>query len=304
MRVYQRSVTDAGVLISGCKHVRIQGGRVRSLPTATTATAGIQGDSGSNVYVTGMDFYGSWRAFRCNSGAQGISVNNKGDCRLGVDGAVMIAYGTQPCDQSTFAYASANGGIIHQTGVTVDMGTSTPPEPETVTATFAATTMRTINGDAEWPGTWMSAQNYALQGYTTGAKRMASIIWFSGLSALSGKTILSAKLTIRRILPTGRNGGIKVIGYYGALSNVAGSGAPSSRVSIGTLGLLELPQTGTFDIPPAAISYLAGDSTGRCLALNPKDSALWNGEPYSENHARFAGVGTAYVPELEVTYVP
>ena len=106
MRVYQRSVTDAGVLISGCKHVRIQGGRVRSLPTATTATAGIQGDSGSNVYVTGMDFYGSWRAFRCNSGAQGISVNNKGDCRLGVDGAVMIAYGTQPCDQSTFAYAS------------------------------------------------------------------------------------------------------------------------------------------------------------------------------------------------------
>ena len=120
----------------------------------------------------------------------------------------------------------------------------------------------------------------------------------------SGKTILSAKLTIRRILPTGRSGGIKVIGYYGALSNVAGSGAPSSRVSIGTLGLLELPQTGTFDIPPAAISYLAGDSTGRCLALNPKDSALWNGEPYSENHARFAGVGSAYVPELEVTYTP
>ena len=304
MRLTQRSITDHGALVMGCQYVRFQNCKFTALDGTSSAYAGVQADRGSNVDVRTSDFYGAWRSFRCNGMSHGLSINNRGNCRLAVDGAIMVAFGTQPCDQATFAYGSANGGIIHQTNVTVDQGSGTTPS-QTVTETFAAITMRTMNGTGEWPATWMSNQNYALQGYTDGAKSMYTSIWFSAaLSALANKPIKEAKLTLRRITQTGRSGPVKINGYYGELANNAGNGAPSGRVSMGQLGTLEQPQTDTFMIPAAAITFLAGGPAGRCLMLNPKDSALWNGKPYSENHAKFAGIGSAYVPELEVTYVP
>lgn len=257
----------------------------------------------ANVFDCEMYPNGGRAVRNSNCGSVTLS-NNKGNGKIVTGASITCVTGTQPDTASEFTPINDSGGQTLGTA-TVDFGAAAPPEPTTVTQTFAAITMRTMYGTGDWPATWMSSQNYTLQGYTDGAKTMYTSMWFStALSALANKTILEAKITLRRILPTGRSGPAKINGYYGALGNTAGSGAPSSRVSMGLLGTLEQPQTGTFSIPVAAVSYLAGAPTGRCIMINPKDSALWNGEPYSENHARFAGVGSAYVPELEVTYTP
>jgi phage minor structural protein len=302
MRLTQRSIADHGVYVAGCKYVRFQQCRLTALTGATSTTAAIQGDRGSKIDVRESHMYGGWRAFRCNGLADGISINNKGDCRLAVDGSVIIASGTQPCDQSTFAYGSANGGIIHQTGVTVDFGSATPPEPTTATQTFAATTTRTAYGSAEWPGSWRSDTNQFWQGYTNGMQYQVGMMWFPGLSAVAGKTILEAKLTLRRVSGIGPGGKVKIIGYYGARASNAGSGSPTGRTSMGTLGTLSNGQQDDFTIPAAAISYLAADPTGRCLALHPGNSSVASGHNYSWDYCKFYGVGSGYVPYLEVTY--
>lgn len=302
MRLTQRSIADHGVYVAGCKYVRLQQCRLTALTGATSTTAAIQGDRGSKIDVRESHMYGGWRAFRCNGLADGISINNKGNCRLAVDGSVIIASGTQPCDQSTFAYGSANGGIIHQTGVTVDFGSATPPEPATVTQTFAATTTRTAHGSAEWPGSWRSETNAMWQGYTSGMQYQVGMMWFGGIGALAGKTIRDAKLTLRRVSGIGPGGKVKIIGYYGARASNAGSGSPTGRTSMGTLGTLSNGQQDDFTIPAAAISYLAADPTGRCIALHPGNSSVASGHDYSWDYCKFYGVGSGYVPYLEVTY--
>lgn len=302
LNLTQKNLTTHGYYIFGSQYVRINTCVITAL-TGASGYSAICVDRGSRAYVLYSEIYGTWEGVRVNQSTVTV-YRNKGDAKNIVDGGILLSEGYQNDSGSTYAPTVRLAGQHFATAVSVDKGAAAPPTPETATATFAATTMRTISGSSEWGGSWFSPQTYSLQGYTTGGGRMYSVLWFSGLSTLAGKTILSAKLTLRRITPTGRSGAAKVIAYYGALSNSAGSGAPSSRTSIGLLGSLENPQTGTFTIPTAAIAYLAGGATSRCLAINPSDSTLWNGKDYSENHARFAGVGSAYVPELTVTYQP
>lgn len=298
-----RNNTSHGFYAANCLDVRFFNCKATAKPGTISNYACYQFDRVAAGRVATSEAYSDGgRAIRVLDGVIS-ALNNKGNAKLGCDGGLLLVAGTQPDSATSFAPVTANAGQVLGTA-TVDFGSATPAEQETATQTFAATTMRTMYGTGDWPATWMSNQNYALQGYTDGAKSMYASLWFQGLSALAGKTIKEAKVTLRRITPTGRSGPVKINGYYGELGNTAGSGAPSSRVSMGLLGTLELPETKTFSIPAAAVSYLAGAPTGRCLMLNPKDSTLWNGKNYSENHARLAGVGSSYVPELEVTYVP
>jgi hypothetical protein len=213
----------------------------------------------------------------------------------------MVAAGTQPCDSVTWGYISTNGGYIQESGVSVDMGGSSTPTPATVTQTFVATTSHTAYGTGEWPSTQISITTSFFQGYTSGSHHLVGELWFSGLSALYGKTILSAKLLVRR--ETGGFGDVvEITAYYGDLAYNA-VGSLDNPVSIGKIGKIGNTGTKAFTIPTSAVSYLAGNPTGRCIAFNTGESSVSPSKSYSRNYAKFNGVGSAYVPEIVVTYV-
>lgn len=208
--------------------------------------------------------------------------------------------GFQPCTTSTFNVFSW-GSAVFNNGCTVDMGSAAPPVPVTTTTTYAATTSHTVYGGAQWPGSWKSETSEVWQGYTSGMSYQAAMFWFSGLSALAGKVIRSATLTLKRISGIGKGDDVKVVGYYGERA-LTSSGSPNSRVGMGTLGAINNGETKMFSIPTAAITYLAADVSNHCIALHPGDSVVMSGKVYSSNYAKFSGVGGGYTPQLTVTY--
>lgn len=301
LTITQRSNNETVLYIESSQFTKLEY-CVFSALSSTTIGDLVSFFRGSTGQVEHCEFYDAPFAITARDGSTVGSYNNKGNCNLRPYYGMILACGTQPCADTTFTYTRYGGGtVITEGGVTVDQGAATPPEPETITDTFNATTAHTVYGSAEWPGSWKSDTNYTWQGYTTGMKHQATMLWFSGLSALSGKTILSAKLKIKRVAGIGKGDEVKVIGYYGEKAYNAGSGSPNPRTSMGTLGRISNGETAEFTIPAAAISYLVENPAKYCIALNPGDDSVLSGKVYSSNYCKFYGMsGTK--PQLEVTY--
>jgi hypothetical protein len=305
--VSQVTPSSHGLEVSGCRFIQIANSTFTGLSAVNLNYAAILVENGSHAEITGCSMYGAgWRATISRRNAIVVSINNKGNQRHSYSGGAHLTIeGTQPSEGlETYQITTrGTGGVLHQPGsVSVDMGTATPPEPEVVTQTFSATQSRTVYGSAEWPGSWLSTTDKTWQGYTNGNGRMATLLWFSGLGALSGKTIRSARLRLHRNAGSGKGSAVNVVGHYGARAYNAGSGSPTDRVGMGTLGNISEGDTKYFDIPTAAVAYLAGGASNRCIALHPLDSSVMSGKSYSTNYCKYDGVGSAGIPVLEVTY--
>ena len=305
LHVKQSVLTDHGLYFRNCRCVLISNAIFTAMTGASASYSALMFEHATIADVRNSEFYGAWRSIRANYGCLVTSRNNKGNSRMSVLGAILIAEGTQPCDVTTFGIARNETGVLLQPGtVTVDQGAATPPVPPTATQTFAATDSHTVYGSSMWPGSWKSETQEVWQGYSSITKYQAAEFWFRGLSVLAGKTILAASLTIKRLSGAGKGDDIRIDGYYGDRAYNAGSGSPNSRVSMGTLGKMGQTDITPFAIPAAAVAYLAANANNRCIALNPGDTAVMSGKDYSSNYGKFSGVGGQYTPQLTVTYQP
>ena len=118
--------------------------------------------------------------------------------------------------------------------------------------------------------------------------RYYGCMWF-GASALSGKTIKSATLTIKRIGGVGQGGGVTV--------QVRCFDAPGTLYASRTA---YDGQTVSIDVTAAVRAMKAGSYTGLML-YNP-DTAAVSGKSYTASYARFAGKGESGAPVLKVSY--
>ena len=127
--------------------------------------------------------------------------------------------------------------------------------------------------------------------------RYYGCIWF-GASALSGKTIKSATLTIKRIAGAGKSSSVNVTLYTSPVTGKSGN-PTTNAVSLGTLGKAGNGETVIVNLPTSAIAAIA---SGGALMLDPGDTENADNKRYSANYARFEGKDDGTPPVLTVTY--
>lgn len=208
---------------------------------------------------------------------------------LRADGARWTMSGTRPdgtyAQENTCLHAPENPDSL-----TIDYGTSQPPVTPVTTTSYTAN----VTGTYYPSGHWMSS-NQMIQGRYD-STRYYGCMWF-GASALSGKTIKSATLTIKRIAGAGKSSAVNVTLYTSPVTGKSGN-PTTGAVSLGTLGKAANGESVTVTLPTSAIGVIAA---GGALMLDPGDTVNASGKRYSSNYARFEGTD-ASAPVLTVTY--
>ena len=305
LNMTQRNGGDRCVYVMNCMYAYFENCIFTAQSGATTYQCAILVDRGSNAAIQGCEAYNWGKSWHIAGVSTAKISATKGNCHPLVDSSFVLFVDSQACNVTPFSYDGWGGSSITLTNISVNQGSAAPAVAPTTTATFDASITHTVYGSAEWPGTWKSITNEIWQGYTDSQKYQVALMWFRTLGSLAGKTILSAKLRLRRVPAIGKGDDVKLIGYYGARAYGNGSGSPTGPISMGTIGTIGNDgDVHEFAIPTAAISYIATNPDGRCLALNPSDSALMSGHNYSSNYAKFSGVGSGYALQLVVTYNP
>ena len=165
------------------------------------------------------------------------------------------------------------------------------PDVEVITdIQLAAVNSRT------WGNGWLSTSQYGsaiYQGAVDGVLRRGCM-WFDA-SAIQGKEILSATLSVRRMTGIGGGGAVEV-GVYGTTAT-----APSGTPAIGTKyagASIAREETKVIDVT-AAVQALAAGSIGG-LMLYDTNTKTFSGKAYTYNYSKFYGSGTAHAPVLTV----
>jgi hypothetical protein len=137
------------------------------------------------------------------------------------------------------------------------------------------------SGASYWDnGGWNSAM---YQGYTNGKGRCTTCLWFD-VSALAGKTILSATLKLHRYSGVGKSAGVYVRPC--PVNNAGASGSLSRGSRIATIGSIASGATSELDLPNQVVQDLVA-GTYKAIGLYPGDSSLMDGKVYSTNYARW-----------------
>ena len=272
---------DAGfVSVSG---VTINGGGAGTAVDANYGTRLMMYDNG---------LYNANNLIRIGHCTEGSLVQLRGgSCTnyLRADGARWTMSGTRPdgtyAQENTCLHAPENPDSL-----TIDYGTSQPPVTPVTTASYTAS----VTGTYYPSGHWISNSSLIQGRYDT--TRHYGCMWFSA-SALSGKTIKSATLTIKRIAGAGKSSAVNVTLYTSPVTGKSGN-PTTGAVSLGTLGKAANGESVTVTLPTSAIGVIAA---GGALMLDPGDTVNANGKRYSSNYARFEGTD-ASAPVLTVTY--
>jgi len=126
-------------------------------------------------------------------------------------------------------------------------------------------------------------------------------MWFSNLaSAISGKTIMSATLTLTRVNGIGRSGETNLSAYYTTKTSGSGSYSVSTAYG-GSIGSIGNGETKTFSLPVAIIQQIASNASGG-VVLYSGESGTSSGRNYSTNYCKIYGYDSEYAPVLTVTY--
>lgn len=178
-------------------------------------------------------------------------------------------------------------------GVAIDYGSAQPVVPET-----ASLTARAHETGTYYPtGHWFGSDSDMRQGlYDT--TQYAGCMWFD-LSALAGKTVKSASLTLTRVSGVGKSGAIELTIWVTRLSGKSGN-ALSGAGSYGAIGSIRNGETLTLGIPAAAVQELI-DGTAGGLMLYAGDTALISGKKYSANYGKMSGADGSLPPRLTIT---
>lgn len=218
-----------------------------------------------------------------------------GNCTnyLRADGARWTMSGTRPdgtyAQENTCLHAPENPDSL-----TIDYGTSQPPVTPVTTASYTANVTGTYYPSGHWINDNTIRQGH--EGTGSNGRKDYGCMWFNA-SALTGKTIKSATLTIKRISGKGRSSSVALKLWTTTLTGKSGK-PTDSLVSLGEIGKIANGETATFNVPTSAISVIA---SGGGLVLYTEETTNKTGKNYSENYAHFEGVGGS-APVLTVTY--
>ena len=273
---------DAGfVSVSG---VTINGGGAGTAVDANYGTRLMMYDNG---------LYNAGNLIRLGHCTEGSLVQLRGgSCTnyLRADGARWTMSGTRPdgtyAQENTCLHAPENPDSL-----TIDYGTSQPPVTPVTTTSYTAN----VTGTYYPSGHWISNSSLIQGRYDT--TRHYACMWFAA-SALKGKTIRSATLTIKRIAGAGKSSSVNVTLYTSPVTGKSGN-PTTNAVSLGTLGKAGNGETVIVNLPTSAIAAIA---SGGALMLDPGDTANASNKRYSANYARFEGKDDGTPPVLTVTY--
>lgn len=218
-----------------------------------------------------------------------------GNCTnyLRADGARWTMSGTRPdgtyAQENTCLHAPENPDSL-----TIDYGTSQPPVTPVTTASYTANVTGTYYPSGHWINDNTIRQGH--EGTGSNGRKDYGCMWF-GAGALTGKTIKSATLTIKRIAGKGRSSSVALKLWTTTLTGKSGK-PTDSLVSLGEIGKIANGETATFNVPTSAINVIA---SGGGLVLYTEETTNKTGKTYSENYAHFEGVGGS-APVLTVTY--
>lgn len=261
---------------------------------ANNAPSNAQGISASysSVFLQDCEFYNITDcAMSFSYGTDALVLACKGAAKycFWYDGATLRVAGSRPSGLC----AGGNPSFLlpsDPSTITVNTGSATPTETPVTTESYTAN----VTGTYYPSGHWMSS-NQMIQGRYD-STRYYGCMWF-GASALSGKTIKSATLTIKRIAGAGKSSSVNVTLYTSPVTGKSGN-PTTGAVSLGTLGKAENGETVIVNLPTSAIAAIA---SGGALMLDPGDTVNASGKRYSSNYARFEGTD-ASAPVLTVTY--
>ena len=273
---------DAGfVSVSG---VTVNGGGAGTAVDANYGTRLMMYDNG---------LYNAGNLIRLGHCTEGSLIQLRGgSCTnyLRADGARWTMSGTRPdgtyAQENTCLHAPENPDSL-----TIDYGTSQPPVTPVTTTSFAAN----VTGTYYPSGHWISNSSLIQGRYDT--TRHYGCMWFAA-SALKGKTIRSATLTIKRIAGAGKSSSVNVTLYTSPVTGKSGN-PTTGAVSLGMLGKAGNGETVIVNLPTSAIAAIA---SGGALMLDPGDTANASNKRYSANYARFEGKDDGTPPVLTVTY--
>lgn len=218
-----------------------------------------------------------------------------GNCTnyLRADGARWTMSGTRPdgtyAQENTCLHAPENPDSL-----TIDYGTSQPPVTPVTTASYTANVTGTYYPSGHWINDNTIRQGH--EGTGSNGRKDYGCMWFNA-SALTGKTIKSATLTIKRIAGKGRSSSVALKLWTTTLTGKSGK-PTDSLVSLGEIGKIANGETATFNVPTSSIGVIAA---GGGLVLYTEETTNKTGKTYSENYAHFEGVGGS-APVLTVTY--
>ncbi len=252
----------------------------------------------SRLFVQGCEFYNLYTAFAMSYCAELVALGNKGSVTefLWVDGMTGRFAGTRPSGTVN----KGNPSFLlpaDPTTLTIDTGSAAPVETPVTTSSYTAN----VTGTYYPSGHWISGDNYIRQGFEgkESTRSDYGCMWFSA-SALAGKTIKSATLTLTRRSGRGRSGSVTITLWTTTHTGKSGVMASSTLTSLGEIGTIQNGETATFNIPTSAISVIAA---GGGLVTYTGETANASNKDYSRNYAHFYGVDTdGAAPVLTVTY--
>lgn len=192
-----------------------------------------------------------------------------------------------------YSYASFDSGSSGGGGSGSGGGIFVPTGSSVSSATIKASKTRT------WGGSWLSAGTFGAalyQGTTGGGTLRRGCMWFD-LSSLSGKTIVSATLTLKRYSGIG-GGGSVIIGLYGT-SATTDSGTPAIGSKVGELSLAN-GASGVIDVTNAVKSMISGSLGG--LMIYDSRTGTFDGKTYTYGYAKLYGTDTSTAPSLAIKY--
>lgn len=270
---------------------------------SNTGSVGVYAEWGSNVQVTGCELYDTYRSLYVQTLGQMQSISNKGNCTIGANRSQIFVSGTAPSETAAGEWSQVQGGKIWvDSGVTIDQGS----KPSAPTVTTKTVSYKANNSDVYAGGGW---NNYSAediyQGYTTALGEHRGCFWFDNAtirSALNGKTIKQATLTLYQMSGVGRNQPVQV--NLEGITATSGTGSsPIGKPEYGVIGTtLGVNQATTFTLPTAVITDLV-KGTINGLMLRTGETSVMKNDDNSYHYARFAGKATAAnAPVLTVVY--
>lgn len=256
----------------------------------------VDANYGTRLMMHNDGLYNASNLIRIGHCTEGSFVQLRGgNCTnyLRADGARWTMSGTRPdgtyAQENTCLHAPENPDSL-----TIDYGTSQPSVPPVTTESYTANVTGTYYPSGHWINDNTIRQGH--EGTGSNGRKDYGCMWFNA-SALSGKTIKSAMLTIKRISGKGRSSSVTLKLWTTTLTGKSGK-PTDSLVSLGEIGKIANGETATFNVPTSAISVIA---SGGGLVLYTEETTNKTGKTYSENYAHFEGVGGS-APVLTVTY--
>ena len=165
------------------------------------------------------------------------------------------------------------------TALPVALGSASPSQAVSLQTALipAALTGSCMNG-AGW------TSETALRQGRYDSTQYAGCAWFD-LSALRGRTVRGASLTLTRVSGAGGSSAVTATLYTITLAGKSGNPL-AGAVNQGALGQIGNGETKSFDLPAGAAQALV-DGTAAGLMLYAGDTSLRSGRHYSANYAKF-----------------